>query len=199
MSYNLAPSARQRFFDANGLPLNGGQLFTYAAGTTTAQVTYKDNSGTTNTNPVVLDSQGYADVWLDITLAYKFVLEDSLGSVQWTEDNITSPGQGLANWNANTVYAQGAPVADSSGQGLLYVSLTNNNQNNPLTDVSAWRIFDGNVKTVSTNTTIAVTDNLIRSNSTAGSLTHTLPACSTTPTGKKITVKDIGSGGNRYD
>lgn len=192
---NLSPLLKQRFFDANGLPLAGGLLYSYAAGTTTPQVTYSNSTGTTNTNPVVLDSSGYADVWLDPTLAYKFVLEDSSNNVQFTVDNVNYL-YGLTTWSANTTYSQGAIVEDSSGYGLLYVSLVNNNQNNALTDVSAWRIFDGNVRSISTSSSALVTDNLIRSNSTSGNITVTLPACSTTPVGKKIVIKDVGSGGN---
>lgn len=192
---NLSPLLRQRFFDVNGLPLAGGQLFSYQAGTTTPQATYSNATGTVNTNPVVLDASGYADVWIDPTLAYKFILEDSLNNVQWTVDQVSSP-LSTAAWSANITYSQGAIVQDSSGQGLLYVSLINNNLNNALTSVGSWRVFAGNVRTLASNTTLAVTDDLIRSNSTSGSLTHTLPACSTTPIGKKITVKDVGTGGN---
>lgn len=192
---NLSPVFRQRFFNANGVPLSGGQLFSYAAGTTTPQGTYSDSTGTTNANPVVLDSSGYADVWLDPTLAYKLKLEDASNNVLWTVDNITF-ATGINTWNANTVYQQGNIVLDSSGQGILYVSLINTNQNNALTSVSSWRSLDGNIRTVSTNTTLTITDNEVRSNSTSGSLTHTLPACSATPVGKKITVKDVGTGGN---
>lgn len=192
---NLSPLLRQRFFDANGVPLAGGQLFSYQAGTTTPQVTYSNQGGTTNTNPVVLDSDGYANVWLDPTLSYKFVLEDVNDNVQWTVDNVTFP-IGISTWSTNSIYSQGAIVQDSSGQGILYVSLINNNQGNALTDVSAWRLLDGNIRTVSVNTTLAITDNLVRSNSTSGNLTHTLPACSTTPVGKRITIKDVGTGGN---
>lgn len=195
MSFYPSPVPKQRFLDANGVPLAGGQLFTYAAGTTTPQVTYANSTGTTNANPVVLDSQGYADIWLDPTLAYKFILEDASGVVQWTEDHITFP-LGISVWNANENYAEGAIVADSSGFGLFYVSLTDNNLNNALTSVSSWRLLGGNIRTISTSSTLLVTDELIRSNSTSGDLTHTLPACSTTPIGKKITVKDIGTGTN---
>lgn len=85
---NISPPIRQRFFDSNGLPLSGGQLFSYAAGTSTPLVTYSNQAGTPNTNPVVLDSQGYCDLWLDPALGYKFILKDSLGNLQWTEDNI---------------------------------------------------------------------------------------------------------------
>lgn len=84
----LSPLVKQRFFDANGVPLAGGQLFTYAAGTTTPQTTYSNQGGTTNTNPVVLDANGYADVWIDPTKSYKFVLEDALNNVLWTVDNV---------------------------------------------------------------------------------------------------------------
>lgn len=192
---NLSPLLRNRYFDVNGLPLAGGQLFTYAAGTTTPQVTYLNETGTTNTNPVVLDSGGYADVWLDPTLAYKFLLEDVSGNLQWTVDNVTFP-LGVTTWSTNTNYAQGQVVADSSGFGILYVSLISNNQGNALTSTSDWRVLNGNTRTVSTSSSLAITDNFIRSNSTSGNLTHTLPACATTPIGKQITIKDVGTGGN---
>lgn len=192
---NLSPIFRQRFFDSNGVPLAGGQLYSYVAGTTTPLVTYSGSTGTTNTNPVVLDAYGYADVWLDPTLDYKLILEDSNNKVLWTVDNVSYP-TGLTTWNTNATYQAGAIVIDTSGTGMLYVSLVNNNQGNALTDVSAWRVFDGNIRTVSVNTTLLITDNLLRSNSTSGSLTHTLPACSTTPIGKRIAILDVGTGGN---
>ena len=86
----LAPFPKFRAFDANGVPLAGGLLNTYAAGTTTPLATYTDQSGTTpNANPVVLDSQGYANVWMGNS-NYKFVLTDVNGVTQWTVDNIQS-------------------------------------------------------------------------------------------------------------
>lgn len=86
---NSSPPIRHRFFDENGLPLSGGKLFSYVAGTSIPQVTYSNQGGSANTNPVVLDSYGYTDIWIDPTLSYKFILEDSEGNVQWTEDNIS--------------------------------------------------------------------------------------------------------------
>lgn len=192
---NLSPVFRQRFFDLNGLPLAGGQVFTYQAGTTTPQITYSNATGTQNTNPVVLDSSGYADIWFDPTLAYKVVLQDANSNVLWTEDGITY-AVGISAWSANSVYGQGALVTDSSGQGLIYVSLTSNNQNNALTNPSAWRVFGGNVRTLTANTTLSVTDDFIRSNSTAATLTIHPPPVATTPIGKRITIKDVGTGGN---
>lgn len=86
---SLAPVIRQRFFDANGVPLAGGKLYSYSAGTSTPKATYTDSSGfAANTNPVVLNANGEANVW--ISGNYKFVLADSSDVVQWTVDNVTS-------------------------------------------------------------------------------------------------------------
>lgn len=88
----LLPTLKQRFFDVNGVPLVGGQLFSYAAGTTTPLATFTDQSGSSaNTNPVILDADGEADIWMG-GLSYKFVLQDSTGVVQWTVDNVRAPG-----------------------------------------------------------------------------------------------------------
>jgi Pectate lyase superfamily protein len=92
MTAQLAPSPVFRSWDNLGFPLVGGQLFTYAAGTSTPQATYTDSTQTTqNTNPVILNFRGEAFVWLDLTLAYKFILKDINGNLIWTEDNISSP------------------------------------------------------------------------------------------------------------
>jgi hypothetical protein len=83
-----APFFRQQFFDGNGDPLSNGFLYTYEAGTTTAKATYTDSSETiSNTNPIELDANGVADIWLG-NGAYKFVLKDSSNSTVQTVDNI---------------------------------------------------------------------------------------------------------------
>lgn len=87
----LSPTAIQKFFDNNGLPLNGGQLFTYGAGTTTPIATYVDSTGTTtNTNPIILNSRGECNLWLLPNTGYKLVLEDSIGNTIWSVDNIVN-------------------------------------------------------------------------------------------------------------
>ncbi len=77
--------------DLNGIPLSGGKLFSYAAGTSTPQATYTDSTGgVSNANPVILDSTGCAHVWLGNN-SYKFNLLDT-NSVQQSNypvDNIT--------------------------------------------------------------------------------------------------------------
>lgn len=87
MAY-LAPVPKLQFFDANGNPLSGGLLYTYAAGTTTPLATYTDSSGgTPNANPIVLNSRGEANVWLGSS-SYKFKLTTSSNAEIWTVDNV---------------------------------------------------------------------------------------------------------------
>jgi hypothetical protein len=85
-------NAKVQFSDANGRPLAGGFLHTYISGTTTPQATYSESTGTTaNTNPVVLDSAGYATVFVSAA-TYKFVLDDADGNQQWSIDGIKGAG-----------------------------------------------------------------------------------------------------------
>lgn len=84
----LTPSPKMQFLDANGNPLAGGKLYTYASGTTTPQATYTDaTGGTPNTNPVILDSAGYASVWLGTAL-YTLKLTTSADVLVWTADAV---------------------------------------------------------------------------------------------------------------
>lgn len=85
---SLSPTPKLQFFDLNGAPLSGGLLYTYAAGTTTPLASYTDSTGLiANTNPIVLDSRGEANVWLSGGV-YKFALYTSAGVLIWTVDNI---------------------------------------------------------------------------------------------------------------
>ena len=89
------PWVRQQFFDDNGNPLSGGLIDTYIAGSTTPINTYTDITLTTiHTNPIVLNTRGETTIFLDPTVAYKFVLRNPLpdGSEIWTQDNITALG-----------------------------------------------------------------------------------------------------------
>lgn len=89
MSKTLAPQIKFRATDADGLPIPGAKLYTYAAGTTTPKATYTDSSGSTaNTNPIICDARGEADVWLSDDDAYKFTLHDADDVLIWTKDNI---------------------------------------------------------------------------------------------------------------
>ncbi len=94
----LTPTPKQQFLDANGNPLAGGKVYSYAAGTTTPLATYTDQSGSTpNTNPVILDSRGEAAIWLGVA-SYKLKLTTSTDVEIWTVDSIVSSGvQALAD------------------------------------------------------------------------------------------------------
>ena len=102
----LAPNAVQQFTDNNNTLLVGGQLFVYAAGTTTKQAAFTDSSGgTALPDPIILNVRGEVaasalgtscGLWLDPTLAYKLVLApandtDPPTNPFWTIDNIVSP------------------------------------------------------------------------------------------------------------
>lgn len=90
MAGTISPTPVQTFFDSNGDPLNGGFVYTYAAGTSTPLATYT-NVGLTvaNANPIVLDSAGRAVIFLSAA-SYKFEVQNSAAVVQWTQDNISA-------------------------------------------------------------------------------------------------------------
>jgi hypothetical protein len=98
MAVFLSPvgGAAAQFFTNSGVPLTGGKLYSYAAGTTTPQVTYTSSSGVTaHTNPIILDSAGRVpsgEIWLTVDTAYKFVLNTSTDVLIATYDNITGIG-----------------------------------------------------------------------------------------------------------
>jgi len=92
MSVNLSPIGNGiNFLGTTGLPLAGGQLYTYQAGSSTALTTYQDYSGLVpNTNPIVLGTDGRlpAELWLSAGFNYKFVLRDANNYLIATYDNI---------------------------------------------------------------------------------------------------------------
>lgn len=80
-----------QFFTAGGLPLNGGFINTYLAGTNTPQPTYTTSLGTiANANPIVLGNDGRTtqEIWLTQGITYKFVITDSLSNILGTYDNL---------------------------------------------------------------------------------------------------------------
>lgn len=89
---SLSPTPKLQFFGTDGLPLVGGKLYTYSAGTTTPLATYVDHtSTTTNTNPIILDSNGEADVWLPETTSYKYILKTPADVTLYTVDYVSVP------------------------------------------------------------------------------------------------------------
>jgi hypothetical protein len=99
-----------QFFDNNGVPLAGGKIFSYAAGTTTPLATYTSVSGVTaHTNPIILDSGGRVpsgEIWNDYSSLYKFVLKTSTDVTIATFDNVGG------SFNASAI------IANFTGNGV---------------------------------------------------------------------------------
>jgi hypothetical protein len=96
MAVNLSPygGVGAQFLDNSGNVLTGGKIFTYAAGTTTPQVTYTTSAGTIpHPNPIILDAAGRVpsggEIWLTDGSVYKFILRDANDVLIATYDNIT--------------------------------------------------------------------------------------------------------------
>ncbi|MGR2824238.1 hypothetical protein FY048_01660 [Acinetobacter sp. 1124_18A] len=64
--YPLMTNVTAQFVDDIGRPLAGGKVWTYESGTTTPKPTFSDASGSAvNTNPIILDEAGRANIYLD--------------------------------------------------------------------------------------------------------------------------------------
>lgn len=105
MSVKLSPIGNGfQFFTNLGIPLAGGLIYTYAAGTTTPLATYTTSAGNVaHANPIVLgvDGRPATEIWLTEGYEYKFVLKDSDDVTIQTYDNLygipsTSGGGGTS-------------------------------------------------------------------------------------------------------
>jgi len=105
-----------------GNPRVGYKLFTYAEGTSTKKTTWTDISKVgANTNPIILDSNGEASIWLDGN--YKFVLAaptdtDPPTSPVWTVDSIRSPIDPLTQQVTLTAPVNGSFETDTNADGI---------------------------------------------------------------------------------
>jgi hypothetical protein len=116
VNLSLLAGAGAQFFDNNGIPLAGGLVYTYTAGTTTPQAAYTTNAGSiAHANPIVLDSSGRVpsggEIWLTDAVAYKFVLKTATATTIGTYDNLTG--------NASGIYATFAASSGSSLVGFI--------------------------------------------------------------------------------
>lgn len=130
-----------RFFSVSGgAALAGGKVYTYAAGTSTPKASYTDYSGTTpNANPVILDSAGQANIWLDGN--YKINLTDS-NDVQisgYPVDNVSSISTGSASeyavttGSANTYILTPSPAIVAYATGATFKIKVNATNTGPTT------------------------------------------------------------------
>jgi len=115
---SMFAGAGAQFFDNNGVPLAGGLVYSYVAGTTTPLATYTTNTGLiAHSNPIVLDSAGRVpsgEIWLTSGSTYKFVLNTSTGVLIGTYDNI------FADNSANVLRSDLANTSDpTKGDALV--------------------------------------------------------------------------------
>ena len=107
----LAPEPKAQFFAADGTPLVGGKVYTYAAGTSTPLATFTNaNALTPNTNPVILDARGECNLWFSTGTSYKVILHDADDNLIWSVDNIATYGT-LSSQNFNNVNITGGAIS----------------------------------------------------------------------------------------
>ena len=84
----------QQFNNKNGAVLVGGRLYVYYVGRTELATTWADEDASAqNTNPVLLDNNGRAPVFVDDSYSYTLVVCDRAGTELFSQD-ITPGGDG---------------------------------------------------------------------------------------------------------
>ena len=145
MAVTLSPvgGVAAQFFDNSGNLLTYGQIYTYAAGTSTPQATYTSAAGTiASANPIILDASGRVpggEIWLSSGVQYKFVLQNSVGSTIGTYDNIS--GIGAASYQVQNFTGTGSQTvftlsAASFGENFTFVYINGVYQNKNTYNVS---------------------------------------------------------------
>jgi hypothetical protein len=127
MAYNISAfaGAGAQFFDSNGVPLAGGLLYVYTAGTTTPATTWTTSSGAVaNTNPIVLNAAGRTpyEIWLNSGVTYKFALYTSTSVLIGTYDNIPAIDDPTVFNNLITVTGTNALIGTSVPPYTSYVA-----------------------------------------------------------------------------
>src|SRR5277367_4357678 len=126
----LMPLPKYFASDSVGRPLAGGKVYTYSAGTTNPQATFTDSTGAaTNSDPVILDSGGGANIWLQTGVAYKICVQNAQGVQQYCTDNVTGLATQLASsFNATTTVPYSTtPTFIALAQNQLFkMTLTGN-------------------------------------------------------------------------
>ncbi len=119
MSANILTNPLFRAFDASGNPLAGGKLYTYKAGTTTPKATYTDATLTTpHTNPIILDAEGSAVIWLEG--AYKLDLY-SATDVQQNDYPIDNVSSFVQDYNLYTTTGSANSYILTTGSSLSFL------------------------------------------------------------------------------
>ncbi|MFX9871521.1 hypothetical protein ABTP57_04405 [Acinetobacter baumannii] len=144
----LAPmmQLRARFEDKCGRPLCGGKVWTYESGSLNPITTFKDINGTVpNTNPVILDYRGEADIFL-LPGSYRFIVYSKDGVQIYDADGNINEGTinalavthvnslvDLNNipdpWDGRTIYVHDLGNYRYDGDTLAWVKAYQNTDN----------------------------------------------------------------------
>jgi hypothetical protein len=104
-------SPHYSFVDSSGNPCAGCTVSTYLAGTTSPTPTYTDSTGAVqNTNPIVLDASGSANIWVGFA-SLKLVVQDTTGATIWTVDNVPGAGNSAPCGPANAIQIANSTVS----------------------------------------------------------------------------------------
>jgi len=159
---SLTPTPKQQIYGSDGAPLVGGKIYTYSAGTTTPLATYTDvGAGTANTNPIILDSLGQANIWLGSS-SYKFSVYTSADVLLYTVDNINAP---LDAGGLTTTLASPPPIGSTAPNTGAFTTLGATTGT-----ITTLNSTTGNITTVNA-TTVNATTSTTSGVTTTGTLT----------------------------
>ncbi len=133
----LLPPGKQQFFKGNGAPNAGGSVYFYVPGTTTPKDTYQNSAATIlNTNPVGLDSGGFAIIYG--SGAYRMVEKDASGNTiydQLTSDTSSTQVSwtGSSGGSANALALTAGGFSAQSGQSISWKNSFTNTGSTTLT------------------------------------------------------------------
>lgn len=128
---NVCPMPKQQFFSGTGAPLAGGKVYTKAADTNTDKATYSDYTGLTeNSNPIILDSEGRASIYLEAG-AYKFIVNNSDDVLVYTQNGVSNSStavsvdtvadlKALSVVSVTLIRTLGYSVINDGGEALYY-------------------------------------------------------------------------------
>ncbi len=205
----LSPSPKFYAWNVTtGLPLAGGLVYTVTAGGSypgNAVSTYTDvGLSVANTNPIVLNSAGYAVIFLTPGVSYKFLVYDSNSVLQWSQDNINSVPvassgvdvvSGIAGENLaleNVVYLSDGSGSKNAGQ--WYKADTTNTYSSTTPEIgivvaaaSATASVTVRIDGQMTISGSSLTPGAIYYVGTAGAMTATLPGSNARIVGQSLT------------
>ena len=135
----ISPAPQFESLLSNGKPNAFGCVFTYNSGTTNPLATYTDFTGNTvNQNPVLLNSNGAANIWLQSGIAYSFSVK-SAGGVNCASGSTVYTVRGISGGTSQVItvvpYSANPQFTVTSQNTMFQIALTGNAVALPLTVV----------------------------------------------------------------